>query len=405
MKDDKAATVTEAPVIPAPASLTRHSSPFILHPSGIPGRPTVAYVDLNRLEKNYAALRTFLDKSVRVLGVVKADAYGHGSLPIAHRLERLGIDALGVGTVSGGVELRASGIQCPILVLGGFWRGEEESIVRHGLTPTIYRLEQLYRLSEVAGGLSARLKYHLKMDTGMTRLGVDYTQIVEFARTAQSIPHLHWEGLYSHLSSADENDPSFTRRQIERFLWAVQELASAGFEVPVKHLANSAGLINYPEAWYDMVRPGLSLLGLLPKYCRAPLDVSPILTLRTQIMSLRRVATQTPLSYGRRFVTSREGTIATLPIGYADGLSRLMSNKGAVIVRDQLAPIVGSVTMDMTLIDVTDIPHVQINDDALIIGQSARHSITAETIADQIQTIPYEVFCAVSKRVPRHYLG
>lgn len=368
------------------------------------GRPTMAGIDLRRLEKNYQALRAHLPLSTKILGIVKADGYGHGSVPIALRLERLGVDGVGVGIVAEGVCLRAAGVQCSILVLGGFWPGEEDTLIEHRLTPAIYHMDPLRRLSAAAARRGAHVKYHLKVDTGMTRLGVDPGTVLSFVTEAQALPHLEWAGFFSHLSSSDEADRSFTERQIERFRAAITDLERAGFAVPCKHLANSAALQHYPESWFDMVRPGLSLYGVAPGDAPTVLPLEPILTLKTQIMSLKAVPSQTPVSYSRRFVTARPSLIGVIPIGYADGLSRLLSNNGHVIVRDHLAPIVGAVTMDMTLVDLTDIPGVQLYDEALLIGESSSHAITAEAIARQIQTIPYEVFCGISKRVPRVYI-
>lgn len=367
------------------------------------GRPTWAEIDLNQLEKNYRVVRSSVPRNTKILAVVKADAYGHGSIETAKRLEQLNVDYFGVAIVEEAVPLREVGIKKPILLLGGFWSGQEEDILIHDLTPAIYHFGVLESLSYFAKSFNKRVRYHLKIDTGMGRVGIPHQEVGEFVRQARRLELVELEGVFTTLSSADKDAREYTQLQIHRFNQAVREIEAFGMPVKIKHAANSAGLLYYPDSWFDMVRPGILLYGVVPGRKNLP-DVGPILSLKSRISFLKSAPPGTPIGYGQTFITQRESLIAMIPIGYYDGLNRLLSNQGKVIVRDRFAPIVGSITMDMAFIDVTDIPDVKMDDDVIIIGRSASLSITAGDIAREIHTIPYEVFCGIRKRVPRIYI-
>jgi alanine racemase len=367
-------------------------------------RPTWTEIDLSKLEKNYRALRAFVAPNTKILAVVKADGYGHGSVEVSRRLEAAGVDYFGVAIVEEAIRLRQASITKPILVMGGFWQGQERAIIEHRLTPAVYRLDRLRSLSQAARASNITVSYHLKIDTGMGRIGVSYQTAHAFLQTAAALERVQLEGVFAMLSSADESSREFTQLQIERFHEAVRRIEACGIHIPIKHTTNSAGLLYYPEAWFDMVRPGLALYGVVSGPKAKDLAVEPVLALKSRISFLKTVPPYTPLGYGRRFTTGRESTIATLPIGYADGLRRRLSNKGRVIVRDRFAPIVGAISMDMTLIDVTDVPGASIDDEVILIGKSATLSISATEMATEADTIPYEILCGIGKRVPRLYL-
>ncbi|MFQ5934660.1 MAG: alanine racemase, partial [Dehalococcoidia bacterium] len=364
-------------------------------------RPTRAEVDLTKLEHNYRYLRSRIDKRVKLMAVVKAEAYGHGSVEVSRTLERLGADVLAVAIVEEAITLREAGISRPILVFGGTSPGQEEQVLRHDLIPAVHSLEALGRLSQVAQAQGTVASYHLKVDTGMGRMGVDCHHLGGFLDHTVELPAVRLEGVFTHLASADEDSSDYSGMQLQRFRECLKQLNDRGIRVDMIHAANSAGLLFHPESWFDAVRPGLALYGVNPNSRRQQCELKPVLSFKTGISLLKRIPEGMPLSYGGTFVTKRESLIATIPVGYADGLSFLLSNRGNVIVRDRLAPIVGRITMDATLVDVTDVPEVALDDEVTLIGESPSAAITAEEIADQIGTIPYEVLCNISKRVPR----
>ncbi|MFQ5874355.1 MAG: alanine racemase [Dehalococcoidia bacterium] len=368
-------------------------------------RLTRAEVDLTKLEHNYRYLRSRIDSRVKFIAVVKAEAYGHGAVETSRALERLGADAFAVAIVEEGVALREAGIGRPIIVFGGALPGREELVLRHGLTPAIHSLDAVRRLSQAAqtGGVVA--PYHLKVDTGMGRMGVDYRHLGSFLEQAVGLPAVKLEGVFTHLASADEDSSDYSALQLQRFRESLRALDGRGVKVDMIHAANSAGLLFHPESWFDAVRPGLALYGVNPNSRRESCLLEPILSFKTCIPFLKQVPPNTPLGYGSTFVTQRDSVVATIPVGYADGLNYQLSNRGAVIVRDRLAPIVGRISMDSTLVDVTDVPEVTPGDEVILIGQSQSAAITAEQVAEQIGTIPYEILCSISKRVPRVCIG
>lgn len=364
-------------------------------------RPTRAEIDLSKLANNYRFLRSRIDRRVKMIAVVKAEAYGHGAIEIAQTLDKLGADAFAVAITEEGVALRQGGIDKPIIVFGSVLPGQEELFLRNNLTPAIHTLDSLERLSQTATARGQVATYHLKIDTGMGRMGVDHRQLSSFLDQSQEIPAVKLEGIFTHLASADEDSSDYSALQLERFREAVTELEKRGIQVDMIHAANSAGLLFHPESWFDAVRPGLALYGINPNNRREKCELEPVLSFKTAISHLRQVPAGSPLGYGGTYVTHRESLIAGMPVGYADGLNFLLSNKGRVIVRDTYAPIVGRVSMDTTLIDVTDIPEVTQGDEVILIGKSETTSLTAEEVAEQVGTIPYEILCNISKRVPR----
>jgi alanine racemase len=369
------------------------------------GRPTVAEIDLNALAFNYRQLRKKVPKGVELLAVVKANAYGHGAVPISLKLEKLGVDYLAVAIPDEGVELRRGGVKAPILILGGIFENDVDKIIHFRLTPVAFRKDSLRLLCRRAEKLGKRVKVHLKVDTGMGRLGVPVPLWSDFLKEAKRLSKIDVEGILSHFSMAEEEE-AFTEHQWEAFQRAVKAAQEVGICCKYVHMASSSRLTTSPSYSGNLVRPGIMLYGSYPSpMFQKLIQLKPVMTLKTEIHFLKSVPPGSKISYGGTFVTRRESLIATLPIGYADGYSRFLSNRGQVLVRGGRAPIVGKVCMDFTMVDVTDIPDVSIGDEVVLMGQQGKQQITAEEIADRINTISYEVFCAVGTRIPRVYKG
>jgi alanine racemase len=370
-----------------------------------PGRPTVAEIDLNALAFNYRQLRKRIPKGVKLLAVVKADAYGHGAVPISLKLEKLGVEYLGVAMADEGVELRKGGVKVPTLILGGIFEGDIDRILRFNLTPVAFRKDSLKLLCREAKKRGKRVRIHLKVDTGMGRLGVPLPLWSDFLRGIKTLPRIEVEGILSHFAMTEEGE-SFTRRQWEDFQRAVKAAEEVGICCKYFHMASSAMLTASPSYSGNLVRPGIMLYGSYPSpMFQRLIQLKPVMTLKTSIHFLKSVPPGTKISYGGTFVTRRESVIATLPIGYADGYNRSLSNRGQALVRGKRVPIIGKVCMDFIMVDVTDIPNVSLGDEVVLMGKQGKEQITAEEIADKINSISYEVFCSVGKRVPRIYKG
>lgn len=370
-------------------------------------RPTWAEIDLDNLIHNFHVTRTELGSGIAIMPAVKADAYGHGAVECARALEQEGAEWFGVAMPEEGLMLRNAGIARPILCLGGFWEGQEEAIIGNRLTPVLFRVDLLDQLNRAARSAGAVVDYHLKVDTGMRRLGVPNAELGDFLDAAARFENVRLDGVMTHLASADYHEKSdFTARQMSLFEAAVEMVRARGHEPRWIHEANSAGAHAYPRSRGNLVRLGGVLYGLwrdVTDRSIAPLDWRPVMSLHTEIMLLKEVPAGTPMGYGGTFVTSRESRIATIAIGYEDGLPRALSNRGRVIVRDQMAPIVGRVSMDLTLVDVTDVEGAALGDEAVIIGGKGANQIFAEEVAAEIGTLSYEVTCGISDRVPRVY--
>ena len=367
------------------------------------GRPTVGEVDLGALEFNYRQIKKRIPEDVKLLAVVKADAYGHGAVPVSLRLEKLGVEYLGVAIPEEGVELRKGGVRAPILVLGGIFGAELDQIFRFHLTPVIFRKDALRALSQEAERRRKRVKVHLKVDTGMGRLGVPLSLWSDFLREVRRLPKIDVEGILSHFSMTDK-EKGFTHNQWKAFQRAVAIARELGISPWYLHMANSATLTAFPAYASRLVRPGIMLYGSYPSpaFCSL-ISLKPVMTLKTRIHFLKSVPPGTKISYGGTFQTRRESLIATLPIGYADGYSRHLSNQGEVLVKGKRAPVVGRVCMDFVMVDVTDIPRVSIGEEVVLMGRQGREQITPEEIAEKIHSISYEVLCSIGRRVPRVY--
>jgi alanine racemase len=376
-------------------------------------RPTWAEVSLAALRQNFRAVQHHVGAGVSVCAVVKADAYGHGAVQCARALEEEGAGWLGVTSLDEAIPLRDAGIQARILLMTGFWRGEEEEIVRLRLTPTVWEPEQVALLEKAAAGLGLpRHPVHLKIDTGMGRLGVTPEGLPRVSAALQSAPHLTVEGLSTHLASSEVLDAPSVEEQLKRFAEVQQALRRDGVQPELVHAANTSAVISRKKSWYNMVRPGLALYGYYLPFERAGREVSgralqlavkPVLTWKTRILSLRDVPANQALGYGGTYVTKAPARIAVLPVGYADGLNRQISAHGRVIVGEHYAPIVGLISMDLTLADVTGLAGVSVGDEVILLGSSDGLSVDAREHAELAHTSPYEILCNISKRVPRRH--
>ena len=367
------------------------------------GRPTIAEVDLGALEFNYRQIQKRIPEGVKRLAVVKADAYGHGAIPVSLKLEKLGVEYLGVAIPEEGVELRRGGVKAPILVLGGIFGREVDQIFRFRLTPVIFRKDSLKLLSQEAERRRRKVKVHLKVDTGMGRLGVPLSDWHDFLKEVKRFPKIEIEGILSHFSMLDA-EKDLTQNQWGAFQRAVTIAQEMGISCQYLHMASSATLTAFPGYSAKLVRPGIMLYGSYPSpKFQSLIPLKPVMTLKTRIHFLKSVPPGTRISYGGTFKTKRESLIATLPIGYADGYSHHLSNHGEVLIHGKRAPVVGKVCMDFIMVDVTDIPRVSVGDEVILMGRQGREQITAEEIAEKINSISYEVLCLIVKRFPRVY--
>jgi len=339
-----------------------------------------------------------------ILAVVKADAYGHGAVPVAARLQSIGVEYFGVALMEEALELRETGIRRPICVMCGVFPGQEKDIVKADLTPFLFDLRIARGLNREAQRQGRRVKVHIKVDTGMGRVGVVPTRLEEFLIKLKGLKGLKVEGIGSHFSESYKDDREFSFVQIRRFEEALQKAAAMGFSLPLRHIANSAGLASIPKSLYTLVRPGILLYGGFPSpEYRATIRVKPVMSLKTRVLFLKEVPSGFPVSYGRTFVTARKSLIATIPIGYGDGYPRKLSNRGTVLIKGKRAPIVGRVCMDLTMVDVTDIHGVRQGDEVVLLGRQGREEITSDDLAEWAETVPYEIFTGIGKRVPRVY--
>ncbi len=367
-------------------------------------RPTVAEVDLGVVRRNLATLRRAIGSKARIYAVVKADAYGHGAVPVALTLAPL-CDALAVSLVEEGFELRSAGLRHPIVVLGAFYNRHHPEVLEEDLTPVVYDPADLDRFSAAAVRRGARVEVHIKVDTGMSRLGVSVADLPRVLERAAALPGLAIVGLCTHFPSADGVDPQPTMAALDGFLPCVAAARAHTSGGPlIAHAANSAAAVRFASARLDAVRPGLALYGAMPSSVVALAGIQPALRLISRVMALHDVPAGTGVSYGGLWRAARPSRIATLPIGYADGYPKHV--RGAeVLIRGQRAPIVGAVCMDMLMVDVTDVPGAALGDQATLIGPDGVERITADDLAAWAGTISYEILCGISKRVPRHYVG
>ncbi len=370
---------------------------------------TWAEIDLDCIAHNVNTIRGLVGKCKEIMGVVKADAYGHGVLDVARELLANGVERLAVSMLDEAIQLRLSGIEVPILVLSYTDPRRVTQIIAHNITQTVYCNDLAEALSEEAVRQGRNVKIHLKIDTGMTRVGfLSGYSIIDNIAYISKLPKIIIEGLFTHLAAADDEDSSYTNMQFERFMSICSELSRVGVHIPIKHIANSAAILKFPQMHLDLVRPGLILFGLSPfdetQNASLKFDLKPAMQIKSYVIMNKQVETGVDVSYGRTFTTKRPSKIVTVPIGYADGYLRSLSNKAHVLIRGQKAPIVGRVCMDQCMVDVTDLEgDIRIGDEVVLIGTQEKEIITASQIAQLAGTINYEVVSLVGRRVPRIY--
>ena len=364
-------------------------------------RATQAVINLAAIGRNIERIRRKIGPDRHLMAVVKADGYGHGAVPVARVALTSGADWLGVAIPEEGAVLRAAGVTAPILVVGLIQPEEAYKVVKDGLDQAVCSLELLEALDREAGRVSAKVGVHLKMDAGMGRIGVIPEETILFAKRILGFKNLALRGIFSHFSAADKADKSYAKLQLRCFEAGLYDLSQAGIDAGIRHIANSAAILDLPQSYYDMVRPGIMLYGLYPsKEVTHSITLEPAMTLVTKVIAIKAVPAGTSISYGRTFITTKKETIiATLPLGYGDGLSRLLSNKAEVLIRNKRAPLVGTICMDMCMVDVSSVKEVKCGDQVIIFGKDP----SVDELAEKIGTINYEVTCNVSKRVPRVY--
>ena len=375
---------------------------------------TWAEIDLNAIAHNVHELRRITAPSARLMVAVKANAYGHGIIEVARQALKSGADALGVARVNEGVRLREAGIDAPILVFGYTPPSEAARLYEFDLIQTVYSYETARALSHTASSLDIKINIHLKVDTGMGRLGllpdsrraVPADSAVEEVKSIAGLSGLKFEGIFTHFATADWFDKSYAEKQFQIFSNFLDQLHKAGLKFSVKHAANSGAIIDMPQTHLDMVRAGIAVYGLYPsdEIDKSRIKLLPAMSLKARIIHLKKVSAGFMVSYGITHETKKPTIIATIPVGYGDGFSRLMSSNGHVLVHGQKAPIIGRVCMDLTMLDVGHIPEVEIEDEVVVFGHQGNASITADEIARSINTINYEVVTKISSRVPRIYL-
>lgn len=378
------------------------------------GRPVWAEISLKAIANNLRVTRRHIGPKPQILAVVKSNGYGLGAVPVAKALQKAGADRFGVTCANEAIELRESGIRKPILVLTGFWPGEEKRFIDNRLTPTVTRLDDVKYLERAAKASRAktRLKFHLKINSGMNRLGISPCEINAFAAAFADCRHLELEGTFTHFASAEDFSDRQTDDQEELFRKCLARMRELGIAPGIVHMANSGAICARPSTWADMVRPGAILYGYYQSFdppqkgheVRRMLPVEPSLSLRARIISLRELPAGQPVGYSARFVTPRPSKIAVINAGYADGILRQRTNRGCALIRGRRVPLVGTISMDLTTLDVTDLPEVALGDVVTIYGKDGKDEIRVSDVAHEIGTVTSDLLCALGRRVPRYYL-
>ena len=367
----------------------------------------LAIVDLDAIASNIKNIRAKVDKNSGIIGIIKADAYGHGSVETAKVLLDNGADWLAVAVVDEGLNLRKNGITAPILLLGYTPELRLNDVINNGFIQTVYSYDTAKKLSEAASALGKKAVIHIKIDTGMGRIGyrVNEESADEIVKISK-LPNIDVNGMFTHFSTADEADKAYTLEQYNKFVKMNDMLEERGLHIPVKHAANSAAIMDFDNMMFNMVRPGIILYGAYPsdEVKKENLSLSPAMSIKTHVSYVKDVNEGDSISYGRKYTAPSKRRIATIPVGYADGFIRAYSKGGKVLVRGEYAPIVGRICMDQFMVDVTYIDGVEVNDEVVLMGKQGDKEITADFIASVLDTINYEVFCTLSKRVPRQYI-
>ncbi|GAN32385.1 MAG: alanine racemase [Candidatus Brocadia sp. AMX2] len=369
-------------------------------------RPAWVEIDLNALSHNVSAIKKMVGPQVKIMGIVKADAYGHGDYEVSRVLLNHGVEMLGIAILEEGIQLRNKGIEAPLFLLGGIFEDQIDAVIQYNLIPAVYDLKLAEALSKRAHYYNRVINAHVYVDTGMGSIGVKYDGAVEFIRSLQAMKNLFIGGIYTHCSCSDEKESVFTNLQIKRFKDVLAALGAIMADIPLKHMANSGAIIGHPDAYFTMVRPGLSLYGLYPsEEVSRNIGIRPVMSFKTRVIHIKDMKPGDVVGYSGTYRVTKPTRVATLPFGYDDGYNRLLSSKGKVIIRGTQASIIGRVCMDQCFVDVTNIKGVSVGDEVVVYGSQGQETISIESVAKQLNTIPYEVTCAVSKRVPRIYIN
>ncbi len=366
--------------------------------------PNEVTIDLGALRHNFFEIKRLAGPDTRVIGVVKADAYGHGMIPVSRTLESAGVDCLGVFELEEGLELRKAGCTVPIFIMMGITSDEVSAVVEHEFTPALFQIEVAEELSRISAERGRVTPIHIKVDTGMTRLGVRLEDLKSFLEQLLALKGIKLEGIFSHFAVADQPGHTFTEQQVKRFREAVEECTRLGVSFGGVHIANSGALLGNKGLDLGMVRPGILLYGFPPAEGWAEAaSFKPVMSFKSRVIQVRTVPPGIPVSYGCTYVTKERRTIATIPVGYDDGYSRLLSNNGEVLIHGRRVPVVGRVCMNLTMMDVTGVEGVTVGDEVVLLGAQGKERITAEEIAARIGTINYEVYCTIGKSNRRVY--
>ena len=369
--------------------------------------PTWVEINLDAIANNVKNIKQLIGEKKELMAVVKGNAYGHDILEIASVVLNNGATRLAVARLEEGIFLRKSGITVPILVLGLTLKQQAELLVSYNITPTVSEYEMIEELSDSAFKEDKIVKVHLKVDTGMGRIGISPNHVLNFIKKVKVLKNVEIEGIFTHFSVADEKDKTYTEKQFKKFMEVLTILEKEEIRIPVKHVGNSATLLDLPHMWLDLVRPGISIYGLYPSTeVQKTVKLIPAHSFKTRMVFLKELPAGEDISYGRTYTTKKKRTVvASLPVGYADGYNRLLSNQGEVLIRGRRFPVIGRVCMDQTMIDVTDIPQVEVGDEVVLWGRQGQEEITVEEIADKIKTINYEVVhMPDKKRVPKLFI-
>ncbi|MEK6567997.1 MAG: alanine racemase [Candidatus Omnitrophota bacterium] len=364
-------------------------------------RPTWAEINLRNLDYNFSLVKKLVGPKVKILVPVKADAYGHGIIAISKRLEKLGVDYLGVASIEEGIILRRNGIKRPILILSPIFPDGVSAVLKNNLIPSVCAWEFALKLNRQAAGRNQKAPIHIKVDTGMQRIGIAYHSARKFIRQVWGLKNILIEGIFTHFPCAD-NKPVLSRQQIGMFEALIQQLEKDGIHISLKHASNSLGVLDYPTGHFNMVRPGLMVYGLSPRD-RLRHKLLAVLSLKTRIAYVKDVEKGKGVSYGHTYVTSRRTRLATLPLGYGDGYPRSLSNKAFCLISGKRARIVGRICMDQMMVDVTHIRGIKAGQEVVLIGRQKGESVSAEELANLAGTIPYEIACNLGHRIPRIY--
>lgn len=369
-------------------------------------RPVWLEINLDAIAHNVRIIKQVVGKNTQIIAVVKANAYGHGAVEVSETLLENGVTMLGVGVIEEGIVLREAGIKAPILICGLTMNDQIEPLVMYNLTATVCKLKTIQTLSRIASKNKKRIRVHIKIDTGMGRLGIPSTDTLNFVKKINQMKNIEIEGIFTHFAATNEEDRNYTRKQFEKYKKALLELERERINIPLKHVANSAAILNSSSFHLDAVRPGIIIYGLFPwPETKRTVQLRPTAEFKTKIVFLKEVPAGKSIGYGRTYSTTKPTRVATLPVGYADGYSWLLSNNGEVLVRGERAPIIGKICMDLCMIDVTHIGGVQIGDEVVLWGKQGSRMVSVQEIAQKTGNIVYEVICMVDKkRVPKVFI-